>query len=74
MQRIQDVRSIKQIVVDSEMRKRENRQQPRKALSANGFSNATAAPVGGTDFLFPPKVVPFPVVNSRLQPFLPLQH
>ena len=47
MQKIQDVRVLKQIAVDGEMKKRENREQLRRSLSVTRISNSKAAPVNG---------------------------
>ena len=47
MQRIQDVREVKQVAVDGEMKKRANREQLRRSLSITRVANAQSSPTNG---------------------------
>lgn len=49
MQKIRDVREVKQALVDGEMQKRENREKMRRSLSISSAPNTKASPVNGTD-------------------------
>ena len=48
MQRIKDVREVKQVAVDGEMNKRANREQLRRSISVTRISNIKASPTNGT--------------------------
>ena len=47
MQKIRDVREVKQALVDGEMQKRENREKMRRSVSISSAPNTKASPVNG---------------------------
>lgn len=53
MQRIRDVREVKQVAVDGEMRKRANREQLRRSISVTRISNTKSTPSNGLLLYYP---------------------